>query len=217
VTEARARLAAAPPALARRTAAFLQRVEVLTKELEARGTTLHDAGISLGVRKGARFAVRESSMLALAGPVALWGRINHWIPFTAARAIAQRDVTAQDQPAMRTIVAGLVLVLAAYVIQTAIAWAVAGPLVAVAYLLTLPISADVDLRLRDRVRRAARRMRGYRTLRRDRAFVEWMRRERVELGEELLALESALASPPPGGPAGGQPEVIPEANPEASS
>jgi glycerol-3-phosphate O-acyltransferase / dihydroxyacetone phosphate acyltransferase len=194
VTESRRRLATAPPELARRIDAFLHRVGVLTRELEARGTTLHDAGISLGIRKGARFALRESAVLLLAGPVALWGRVNHWIPFTAARAIAQRDVTAQDQPAMRTIVAGFVLVLAAYAIQTAVVWAVAGSLVAIAYILSLPISADVDLRLRDRVRRAARRMRGYRTLRRDRAFVEWMRRERAELGAELVALESALAT-----------------------
>jgi glycerol-3-phosphate O-acyltransferase / dihydroxyacetone phosphate acyltransferase len=194
VDSARRRLATAPPPLADRVAAFLDRLRAFGREIDARGIAAEDVGIAVGALPGARFAMREISVLALAGPVAVWGRVNHWIPFTAARSIARRDLTAQDQPAMRTIVAGFIFVVVAYAVQTALVWWLAGGFVAGVYLVTLPVSADVDLRLQDRIRRAKRRMRSFFALRADRAARARLREEQQELGRLLLQLESELAA-----------------------
>lgn len=170
-----------------RTAAFIDR-------LEKAGIAPEDATISTRVTHGARFAVREVAMLALAGPVALWGRINHWVPFRLARRIALREVSSRDQPAMRTIVAGLAFVLTAYIVQTALVWSLAGGWVALAYLVTLPVAADVDLRYSGRLASALRRMRTYRLLRNDAPLADSLAEERRALAESLRTLDAALSA-----------------------
>ena len=55
-------------------------------------------------------SLREGWLLVIGGPFALWGRINHWLPFRAARAVAMRSVDSAADPAMRTLVAGTAFV-----------------------------------------------------------------------------------------------------------
>lgn len=89
---------------------------------------------------------------------------------------------------MNTIVAGLILVSMFYIGQTVlVAWAF-GWIPAAIYALSLPVSATWDFRYADRVRRAARRVRTYLLLRRNRDLqqellseIEWLRGEAVSL------------------------------------
>jgi glycerol-3-phosphate O-acyltransferase / dihydroxyacetone phosphate acyltransferase len=192
VSDARRRLAAAPPELAARVNQFMGRLAAFSDTLRESRIDPADVGIPTTISPGARFALRETALLALLGPVALWGRINHWLPFRAATALARWNMTAQDQPAMRTVVAGLSFVLVAYAVQTAVVWKLATPLIAAFYLATLPVSADVDLRLRDRIGRARHRMRAYLTLRRNRPLAQRLKEERRDLAAELLALDDAV-------------------------
>lgn len=160
--------------------------------LRSLGITPADIAISLQKRHGAWFAVRESALLVLVGPVALWGRMNHWIPFRLARRIALRDVTSRDQPAMRTIIAGLGLVLGSYGLLTAlVAWLV-NPWVALAWLVTLPLSADIDLRYAGRVRAARRRMGAYLRLRGNPELAGALRLERAALASDIRRLDALL-------------------------
>ena len=194
-----------PAGLQARAQATRARMDAFIAALRAAGIAPSDASISLRKRHGARFALRELALLALAGPVALWGRANHWVPFRLARHVALRNVTARDQPAMRTIVAGLGFVLGAYALQAALAWWLFGGWVAGAYLLTLPVAADVDLRYSGRLRVATRRMRAYLMLRRDPARAMALQHERAALAEEIAMLDAAITAEAPagGGPAGG--------------
>ena len=181
-----------PPAQRERAERLLERIRAFADRLERAGIAWADVAISLRARHGARFAVRELALLLIAGPVALWGRVNHWVPFRLARRIALRDVSSRDQPAMRTVVAGLGLVLASYIVQTGIVWYFTRGWVAAAYLATLPFSADVDLRYTDRVRDAIRRTGTWRRLRRNPDVAARLSAERAALAGDIRALDTAL-------------------------
>ncbi|MDQ3950387.1 MAG: lysophospholipid acyltransferase family protein [Gemmatimonadota bacterium] len=185
----------ADPALRARAERFLDRLDTFEHALRAEGIAVDDVAISLRRRHGARFALREGAVLALAGPVALWGRLNHWLPFRLARALGQRDMTSRDQPAMRTILAGFVLVLLFYGLATTLVARLAGGVAAAAYLVSLPIAADIDLRFAERMRRARQRMRAYLRFRRDPQLRERLCAEHAwltsEIGELARAFERA--------------------------
>ncbi|MHB1223515.1 MAG: 1-acyl-sn-glycerol-3-phosphate acyltransferase [Gemmatimonadaceae bacterium] len=187
VKAARRRLAAdgALPARAER---FLERLDALRRDAARHGVLLADAEIATGLLPGARFTVREVALLALALPAALWGAVNHYLPLHLAWWLARRRSRKPDEPAMNAIAGGLALVLLFYALQGALVGWLAGPWWAVIYLLTLPPSAVVELRTRDRLRRAIRRARTYGLFRRDPALrrqfaqeLAWVRTEAVEV------------------------------------
>ena len=179
-------------ALRARAGRLLDRVAAFEHTLLTERIAIDEVVIPIKRRHGARFVFRELAVLALAGPIALWGRVNHWIPFRLARALGERDMTSRDQPAMRTILAGLVFVVLFYAIATAIVTRVAGGLAAVAYLLSLPIAADVDLRFTERMRHARQRMRAYIRFRRHPELREQLCTEHAWLTSEIAELARAL-------------------------
>jgi glycerol-3-phosphate O-acyltransferase / dihydroxyacetone phosphate acyltransferase len=183
------------PALRGRAERFLDRLGTFEQTLRSERVALDDVAISVDRRPGVRFAIREAALLAGVGPIALWGRLNHWLPFRLARTLGERDMTSRDQPAMRTILAGVGLVLLFYSAMTTIVAGLAGSVAAVAYLVSLPIAADVDLRFTERVRRARQRMRAYLRFRREpelrqRLCAEhaWLTREIAEISRQLIAV-----------------------------
>ena len=122
---------------------------------------LDDFSISRSGAPGAVFVVRELGVLLALGPIALWGWINHVLPFRAALLAGKRVRHSAADPAMRTIVAGAAFVLMMYMIQGAIVTLAFGPWWGLAYVLSLPLAADINLRVEDRLRRAMRRARTY--------------------------------------------------------
>ena len=106
---------------------LLERVGALDARMAELGIALGDVSLSPALAPGVWFAVRELAILVVAGPVAAWGRLNHWVPLRLARALALRSSRSPDDPAMRTIVAGLLLVLLFYAVQTALVGVLAGP------------------------------------------------------------------------------------------
>jgi glycerol-3-phosphate O-acyltransferase/dihydroxyacetone phosphate acyltransferase len=182
----------ADPALRARAERLLGRVATFERRLLAERIPVDEVAIPIQRRHGARFVLRELGILAGAGPIALWGRVNHWIPFRLARALGERDMTSRDQPAMRTIVAGLVLVLLFYVLAIVVVARAAGVLAAVAYLVSLPIAADADLRFTERMRHARQRMRAYVRFRRRPELREQLCAEHVWLSSEIGELARAL-------------------------
>ncbi|HET9012050.1 MAG TPA: hypothetical protein VFN38_09575, partial [Gemmatimonadaceae bacterium] len=188
----------APPDVARQADAFIARVAALEARLAARGVSLADVRVSPALRHGARFVLRESLVVVDSFPIALLGRVMHWIPLRAARALAMRPLAndpSRDQPAMRTIVLGLAFVLLWYVAQGALVAHWFGWLAGAAWLVVLFLSAQVDFHLRDRLRRAWRRARTYLALRRDPALRAQALAEIDAVVSDALALESALLAP----------------------
>jgi glycerol-3-phosphate O-acyltransferase / dihydroxyacetone phosphate acyltransferase len=184
---------------------FLARLGALRHELDRLGIAANDVAIEPGLRPGAIFALREGAIVLGAGPIALWGRVNHWLPLRLARAIAMRQSRSPEDPAMYTLVVGLGLVLVAYVIQTAAVTAYFGALVGALYLLSLPVAATWDWRFRDRLRRARMRMTAWLHYQRDSSLqrrllneAEWLRNEALELerlsgGGDVAGGASALS------------------------
>ena len=169
-----------------RAAELVARARDVEQESRERGISLDDARVDLGKRSGFRFALREGWLLLVGGPIALWGRINHWLPFRAARLIAMRNVESTADPAMRTMVAAAAFVLIAYVAQTGLVWWLWGARVGLLYLVSLPVAADINFILTDRMRRAAARARAYIALRRDPALRRTLEDELARLREDVL-------------------------------
>ena len=182
--------ASLPASASQRAETFLARLESLREELARRGIPVNDAGIDIGTWPAARFALREMAIVAAAGPLAWWGRINHWLPLKGARAIAKRTSKAPEDPAMHTLVVGLVLVLLAYAAQTALVWAWTGALWAILYLISLPTASTWDHRFRDRMTRALQRSSTYFQFRSDRTLQPRLQRELKWIREEALGLET---------------------------
>lgn len=180
-------------ALAARVDAFETRFSALRARLADEQLTLHDLGIDTGVAAGWRFALREGALALVRGPIGLWGRLNHWVPLTMTRALPVRGVRSRDEPAMRTVVLGLVFVLGFYALQTTAVTLVAGGWWALAYALTLVPSAGHDLRYGDRTRRARARMRAYIRFRRDPILQAALLDECAWLRQEAGALEQLSA------------------------
>ncbi len=172
--------------------AFERRFEAFRDRLAAEAVALEDVGIDVGAEAGTRFAIRELLLALLLGPIGLWGRLNHWLPITITRQLALRGVRTRDEPAMRSVVLGLVLVLAFYALQVSLVATVAGGWWAVAYALTLVPSAGHDLRYGDRTRRARARMRAYFRFRRDPSLQRALLAEADWLRHEAGALERAI-------------------------
>jgi len=193
------RVAAISPQLSEASSAVQPRVEQFVSRLasferlvETNGIAVSDVQMSSGAAAGAWFAIREVLIAVVAGPLALWGRINHWAPLRIARTLALRMSRTPDEPAMNTIVAGLVVVLAFYIAQVSlVAWWL-GWIVAVLYAVSLPLSATWDFRYADRLRRAAARVRTYLRFRQDPGFHQRLRDDVVWLRGEAIALNALI-------------------------
>jgi 1-acyl-sn-glycerol-3-phosphate acyltransferase len=191
-------LANAPPETVGKADALIARVESLEARLAERHVTLADVRISPRMRHGARFLVREGALGAVAFPVALLGRITHWVPLRLARMLALRTAAqdpSRDQPAMRTIVLGLVFVLLWYALLGVLLTRWFGVVAAVLSLVMLFLAARVDFVLRDRLRRGWKRARSYLALRADSAFRETALEEIRIVVAEALAVEQLLVPP----------------------
>lgn len=173
---------------------LVARLEGVQREAAVHGILIEDVGISLGSAPALRFILREGWLLLVGGPIALWGRVNHWLPFSAARSIAMRSVESAVDPAMRTVLAGAMLVLLAYLAQSfavGVAW---GPIVALGYLVSLPVAADINFSLSDRLHRASRRARAFLRFRRNRDLQRRLTDELASLRHDLLNFERALVA-----------------------
>lgn len=151
--------------------------------------------ISPRATAGLRFAIREAVLAIVAAPIGLWGRLTHFVPIQLARRLALRNVTARDEPAMRTLVVGLLLVLAAYIVQTAAVAFLIGGWWALAFFMTLVPSASSDLRYGDRTRRARDRARAYFAFRRDLALQAALAVEADAIRQDAFTLERLAADP----------------------
>lgn len=184
---------------------FEKRLAALLTQLSRAELALEDVNVAPGSGAGMRFAMREGLLALVRGPVGLWGRVNHWIPITLTRALALRGADpSRDQPAMRSVVFGVVLVLAFYALQTGLVAWLSGGWWALGYALTLIPSASSDFRYGDRTRRARARMRAYFRFRKEPALqrslmaeADWLRTEAVALEALILETEQAGASAVP--------------------
>lgn len=190
----RAAIPAAPSGVESRAADFQKRLDAFQASLDAHQISLDDLAISRGLKEGAVFVAREAWILATAGPVAIWGWLNHVLPFRVAIAAGKRDRESAADPAMRTIIAGIALVLMVYMVQGAVVAMIFGPWWGLAYIVSLPIAADINLRLRDRLQRARRRARTYLLFRAHPELQRELEATAQSLRAEALGLAEVLSA-----------------------
>lgn len=172
---------------------FLGRLERFADRVSALRLPLNDIWMPTTLGSGTWFVVRETILVALVAPVALWGRLNHWLPLRGALWIGRSTSTNPDEPAMRTIMFGLVFVLATYVLVTLAIGASAGWKWAVLYLLALPFAAFLDFQFSERLGRALRRARGYLRFRSTPGLQDELIEEAAWLRQEAELLDRELA------------------------
>jgi glycerol-3-phosphate O-acyltransferase / dihydroxyacetone phosphate acyltransferase len=171
---------------------LVARLDALRQLVRVHGVRLEDVDISIDRARAARFVFREGWLLLVAGPIAIWGRINHWIPFRAARLVAAQSVESAADPAMRTLVAGVAFVLLTYLAQTAAVWMLWGPVLALVYLSSLPLAAEINFYSSERLTRALQRARAYFQFRRDPGLHVRLAGEIATLRADVLTFERAL-------------------------
>lgn len=192
-------LGAAPSTVAARADALVARLTLLERDLDARGVSLAHARISARLRPGLRFVLREGPMAILALLVATLGRAAHWLPLRLARIAAKRSIgsdPSRDQPAMRTILFGLVFVVAWYGVLATLLTLWRGTGFAALGLALIFSAAHADRLLHGRLRRATLRARTYLAFRADPTLQGRVLAQIDALLVETLALEQLLASEP---------------------
>jgi glycerol-3-phosphate O-acyltransferase/dihydroxyacetone phosphate acyltransferase len=159
--------------------------------LRAARISVDDFTIARDTGSGLAFLLRESVVLLFAGPVAFWGWLNHVVPFRAALLAGGRAKHSAADPAMRTIVAGAAFVMMMYMLQGAAVTILAGPWWGLGYVVSLPVAADINLRMRDRLHRAVRRARSYLFFRGRPAVQDDLTAQARVLRAEAVALANA--------------------------
>lgn len=194
IDELSARLEGADDTLRRQADQLVRRLDAIEHVAANHGVLVEDIDIPVNGRSAFRFVLRESWLLVLGGPIAVWGRVNHWSPFWAARVVAMRSIDSAADPAMRTLVAGTAFVALTYMAQTAVVATLWGPAIAIGYLVSLPVAADINFYLSDRLHRALHRARAFIRFRRDRELQERLRDELRSLREDVQAFDRALGA-----------------------
>ena len=184
-----------PPTLQVRADVLITGLQGLETSLAQRGIALPDAFVSSRVMHGLLFVLREMALACAFLPLAMLGRVSHWLPLRTARRLALytlRSDPSRDQPAMRTILIGLVTVPAWYAIQAAVISTLAGGARAAIWLSISFLGANVDARYRGRIEGALQRARAFLVYRTDRSFQCAVVATSRDLLQQAAELEVAL-------------------------
>jgi glycerol-3-phosphate O-acyltransferase / dihydroxyacetone phosphate acyltransferase len=169
-----------------------RRLLALRRTATKLGIRLDDVALDTRLPAAGRFMVRELLLAAIGVPFAVWGRINHFLPFTLATVVGAKTSIARSQLAMNTIVLGMVLIPLFYAAQAAIVWHFAGLWWSGLYAASLVPSASWDLRYTERLRQIRQRARAWRHFREDPGLQEKLRTELFGLRDEAASIASAL-------------------------
>jgi hypothetical protein len=129
---------------------LVAKLDAIEHDLRQHGIDLADVRVSTRLPDAMTFVAREAPLVLVAGIATVLGWATHWIPLRAARALARRSLArnpSRDQPAMRTILFGLLAVVIWYAVQFVVLARITDPFVAVSWL-ALIFSAAHSLRLR---------------------------------------------------------------------
>ena len=181
-----------PPATENRVRHIQHRLYALRQQAADLRIRLDDTALDTRYPAAGRFVLRELLLAIVGVPFALWGRVNHYLPFSLATWLGRKTSTSRSQPAMHTIVLGVVLVPLFYALQTAVIWRMWGAWSAALYATSLTPSATWDLRYRERLHRLSRRIRAWRVFRHDPALQARLRTELLGLRDEATAIASGM-------------------------
>lgn len=177
---------------ANRFGALAQRTRSLARTLDELGVDALEVGLPMHPARVAMFVIRELEVLIIGAPIALWGWLVHLLPCMLTRGLIARMSEDEDHPASNAVFLSIPI-FAAWWLLILIAAALLLPAPwPIVFASSLPLSATVLLRYRDRIRDVRRRIR---------TFLLWLRnpglRKRLEIElcewrDQVAALEQML-------------------------
>lgn len=170
----------------------LDRLFRFRRELDELDVPVTELWVETDLRSGLLFTARELLLLGIGLPAAAWGRLNHYLPLNLATRVG-RAASSRAEPAMRTIIAGLVFVLLFYLSAVAAALYLVGWVGALVYAMSLPLAAFVDFWLTDRWPRVLGRARAWLLFRRTPDLQRRLIGEAAAIRSEAERIESVLA------------------------
>ena len=151
-----------------RLGALRGRLERYVQELERTGLTDRDLSQGYQLRAVLRYALRQGLALVLGLPLALWGVVNHVLPYSLT-AVAVRALGPEaDVEATYKVVVGLALYPLSWIFEGWLAWRIGGGWLLAIFLLSLLPTGFFALSWAQRVNRVRRDTRGLLTVLQDR-------------------------------------------------
>lgn len=188
---------------------LIERIRRYRRALDDRGIDSAEVYLPIHWRRALFFLVREMELVLFGSPLALFGIINHIIPYLIIKRLARMLSKDKDHWASNTVYPGFLIFPLFYFLQLGIAWIVLPAFWAALYTVALPYTGYHALLYRDRIGS---------TLRRTRTFVHFLRHpadqaELAQEGREILARIRTLGEllpPEKNGPSTATPtELIP--------
>ncbi len=134
-----------------------ERVRRYRAELRRQGIDSSEIYLPRSPFRAIFFLIRELELIVIGAPIALFGILNHLIPYLLVRRIARRMSTDKDHWATNVIYPSFIVFPFFYAIQIAIAWLMLSAFWAALYTVALPYSGFYAILYTDRAGSAWRR------------------------------------------------------------
>jgi 1-acyl-sn-glycerol-3-phosphate acyltransferase len=175
------------------------RVRRYRAELKRDGIEPGEVYLPLRFGKALLFAVREIELLLVGAPLALFGIVNHLLPYWIVKRIASKLSKDKDQWASNVVYPAFVVFPFFYLLQIGAAWLFLEPLWAFVYTLALPYTGYHAVLYTERAGQALRRTRTFLSFVTDPGKQERLAREGREIIGRIRQLGTELeGNPPPG-------------------
>ncbi len=143
-----------------RTAALRSRLERYVKDLELAGLTNPDLSRGYGASAVLRYGLREGLALVLGLPLALWGLVNHIVPYEATALVVRALKPEDDVLATYKVAVGLVLFPFCWALEGWVVWWWGGGWLLGTFLVSLLPTGFFALSWTERLDRLRRETRG---------------------------------------------------------
>jgi len=160
------------------------------RELRHLGIEAAEVYLPLNVFSAVLFLLRELELVFIGFPLALWGVINHLLPWLLVRQIARRLSTDTDHWATNVVYPSFVVFPLFYALQLVAAWIFLSPLWAALYTLALPYTGVYAILYHERAGSAWRRARTFVYF----LFHAAMQKRLADEGRAILAGVETLAA-----------------------
>jgi glycerol-3-phosphate O-acyltransferase/dihydroxyacetone phosphate acyltransferase len=137
------------------------RIRAYQADLKRHGVTTADVYLPLSPLRAVLFLIRELELLLVGFPLAVFGFLNHLLPYLCVRTFARALSTDKDHWATNVIYPSFILFPLFYVLQLTAAWIFIAHFWAILYTVALPYTGYYCLLYHDRVSVARHRARTF--------------------------------------------------------
>jgi 1-acyl-sn-glycerol-3-phosphate acyltransferase len=172
------------------------RVRHYRAELKRRGLAPAEVYLPIHPGRALLFLVRELELVVVGAPLALFGAINHILPYALVKWIARALSTDKDHWASNVVYPGFLIFPLFYLLQLTAAWVFLPRLWAALYTVALPYTGYYALLYGERAGQALRRTHTFLHLLRNRAVQEKLADEGRAIVAQIRTLEGHLPADP---------------------